>query len=468
MTQAAPRQTGNRTVFDAKGHSYTLLDKLGEGGQGVVCVTDRPGVLVKIARHQKDDARQIWHSHLKWVMQQALEGLPIARPKVLIVKPRLGYVMELMDGLEPLSHVMQRAEESLRPGGDSTEWVRSGGLKRRLKVLARLARVLAELHGRGLAYGDLSPANVFVSKGASHHEVWLIDCDNISCLSRDAGQGIYSPDYGAPEVVRGEALADSRTDSWSFAVIAFRLLVLAHPLEGDLVVNGEPELKDRAQRGELPWVDDPADRCNALSTGLPRTMVATTRLRALFEQAFGAGKIEPGSRPSLAEWAGAFADAAAVCITCQSEACANSFFSNRERQCTMCGSAVAPQTYVALKEFFFVPLSELPDGSTPADSIIDTGGRCAIDEEVAVLRTLPKSSSLFHEAQVCCFVELTAAGLQITPQTGTSIWVRRTGGKNPHRVSKPEVLNHKMRTGQTMLLHLDDPEKAHVFWRMVW
>ena len=31
--------------------------------------------------------------------QQPLEGLYIARPRALIVKPRLGYVMELMDGL---------------------------------------------------------------------------------------------------------------------------------------------------------------------------------------------------------------------------------------------------------------------------------------------------------------------------------------------------------------------------------
>ena len=468
MSSAVPAKSGNRTVYDAKGHAYTLMDKLGEGGQGIVCLTDRPGVLVKIARHQKDEARQTWHAHLRWIMHQALEGLPIARPKALIVKPRLGYVMELMDGLEPLSDLMQRAEESLRPGGDTNEWVFSGGLKRRLKLLARLARVLSELHGRGMAYGDLSPTNIFVSKSALHHEVWLIDCDNISSLSRDSGQALYSPDYGAPEVVRGEALAESRTDSWSFAVIAFRVLALAHPMEGDLVVNGEPDLKDRAQRGELPWVDHPTDRINSLTTGLPREIVTTTRLRSLFQQAFGAGLGDPGSRPSMAEWAGALDDATAICITCPSEPCSNSIFSNRERKCPICGTEIPSGIYVALKEFFFIPLADLPEGCLPADSIVDAGGRWAVDTEPAVLRSLPRSSSLFNDAQVCCTLELVETGLRISPEKSASIWIRRSGGHRPHRVARAEVLKHELKTGTALLLHLDDPEKPHVFWRLMW
>lgn len=468
MSNDVPAKSGNRTVYDAKGHAYTLLGKLGEGGQGIVCLTDRPRVLVKIARHQKDEARQVWHAHLRWVMQQALEGLPIARPKALIVKPRLGYVMELMDGLEPLSDLMQRAEDSLRPGGDTNEWVRSGGLKRRLKLLARLARVLSELHGRGMAYGDLSPANIFISKSSSYEEVWLIDCDNISSLSRDSGQALYSPDYGAPEVVRGEALAESRTDSWSFAVIAFRVLALAHPMEGDLVVNGEPELKDRAQRGELPWVDHPSDRINFLSSGLPREIVTTTRLRNLFQQAFDPGLSDPGARPSMTEWASAFDEATTVCITCPSDLCSNSFFTTRERKCQICGADIPPGSYVALKEFFFIPLGNLPEGSLPADSIVDTGGRWAVDTEPAFLRSLPRSSSLFNDAQLCCTLELVEEGLRISPEKDSSIWIRRSGGLRPHRVEKAEVLKREKMTGASLLLHLDDPEKPHVFWRLMW
>ena len=185
-------------------------------------------------------------------------------------------------------------------------YVKTGGLLRRLKILARLARVLAELHGRGLAYGDLSPANVFASQSLEYAEVWLIDADNVASQSRDGQQGVFTPDYGAPEILRGESGINTLTDSWSFAVMAYRILTLVHPLKGDVVLEGEPEREEATLRGELPWVDHPTDRSNALSIGLPREITLNAPLRALFERCFNAGLNSPGERPSLSEWADAF------------------------------------------------------------------------------------------------------------------------------------------------------------------
>jgi serine/threonine protein kinase len=127
-----------------------------------------------------------------------------------------------------------------------------------LKIISRLARVLADLHGRGLAYGDLSPANVFVSQSLEYAEVWLIDADNVASQSRDGQQGVFTPDYGAPEILRGESGINTLTDSWSFAVIAYRFLTLVHiRLKVIVVLDGDPEREDTALRGELPWVDHP-------------------------------------------------------------------------------------------------------------------------------------------------------------------------------------------------------------------
>jgi DNA-binding helix-hairpin-helix protein with protein kinase domain len=55
----------------------------------------------------------------------------------------------------------------------------TGSFGRRLQILKQLAETLAKLHGRGLAFGDLSPNNIFVSQSVEHHQVWLIDADNI-------------------------------------------------------------------------------------------------------------------------------------------------------------------------------------------------------------------------------------------------------------------------------------------------
>jgi serine/threonine protein kinase len=172
--------------------------------------------------------------------------------------------MELMDGLTPMTELMQVATDALMTGDGLSGYLKTGGLLRRLKILARLARVLAELHGRGLAYGDLSPANVFVSQSLEHAEVWLIDADNVASQSRDGQQVVFTPDYGAPEILREESGINTLTDSWSFAVMAYRLLTLVHPLKGDVVLDGEPKLEESALRGEFPWVDHPVDRSNAV------------------------------------------------------------------------------------------------------------------------------------------------------------------------------------------------------------
>ncbi|MEZ1376640.1 lipopolysaccharide kinase InaA family protein, partial [Enterobacter hormaechei] len=84
--------------------------------------------------------------------------------------------MELMDGLVPLQSLLDsfiNAEDEA-----SADYLRQGGLRRRIRILSQLARTLNQLHARGMLYGDLSPSNIFVSDDTAHAETWLIDCDN--------------------------------------------------------------------------------------------------------------------------------------------------------------------------------------------------------------------------------------------------------------------------------------------------
>ncbi len=55
-------------------------------------------------------------------------------------------------------------ENLLRPTSSENWWIETGGLKKRLRILKKLSNILAELHSRGLVYGDLSPKNIFVSE----------------------------------------------------------------------------------------------------------------------------------------------------------------------------------------------------------------------------------------------------------------------------------------------------------------
>lgn len=61
--------------------------------------------------------------------------------------------------------------------------------------------------------------------------MWLIDCDNLSYAVRESSLQLYTPDYGAPELLRDEGGISTYTDVWSFAVMAFQLLTVLHPLK---------------------------------------------------------------------------------------------------------------------------------------------------------------------------------------------------------------------------------------------
>lgn len=77
----------------------------------------------------------------------------------------------------------------------------TGSTKIRLLALYKCAAILSELHANGLVYCDVSPNNVFVSKHAK--DVWLIDADNLRYEKLKGGYSVYSPHYGAPEIVQG-------------------------------------------------------------------------------------------------------------------------------------------------------------------------------------------------------------------------------------------------------------------------
>ena len=165
---ATTKAAGNRSVKDTEGSVYELRGELSRGGQGVVYHTQYPQVLIKGFTNKDAHARLRWSRHIAWLTRAELSGLKLARPLKLLAEPRCGYVMELMDGLVPLQSLFDSyvaAEEEA-----SADYLRQGGLRRRIRILSQLARTLNQLHARGMLYGDLSPSNIFVSDDPGHAE----------------------------------------------------------------------------------------------------------------------------------------------------------------------------------------------------------------------------------------------------------------------------------------------------------
>jgi serine/threonine protein kinase len=450
-----------KEVTDVFGHTYVLTEKLGQGGQGVVWKTDNPKVLIKGFIDKDPDLRRRWLDQKSWLMRQDLADLHIAKPVALLKAPRAGYVMELMDGLISLTQMLERVSEKGIEG-----FLQDGGLARRLQLLKKLATTLALLHARGMMYGDLSPDNIYISSEIENTELWLIDCDNISFESKPC-RALYTPDYGAPELVKGQAEFSTLTDIWSFAVIAYRLLTGNHPFKGDMVSYGEPELEEQALRGELPWIGHPEDSSNVSECGIPQAIVTTSKLARHFSQCFEDGLVDPLERPSMADWLEALHEAEERIVHCQS--CASSYLFNREQACPFCSHALEPE-FVMLSEYMFIPPDNLPDWheQNSRGSLVKTGRVVILQTggEIALRRNIP-SMWVSESLEPLVNIALSDGCLHLDPLS-SQVSIQRGGKVDP--VPKLIKLKAELR-GQVdadYLLHVGEMSGPHMVWRFQW
>lgn len=321
-------------IVDSRKNRYELGRRLGEGGQGVVFEVKGGKLAAKLLRTRDASQVRALENQMHFLRSLDLAGIPIAQPEAVIVHPVPGYLMRLLAEMIPMQEAM--IPRPTKSGRNDRWYQESGGLRRRLRLCSRAARALAMLHAKGLCYGDVSPHNVYVSRDVASDQVVLIDADNLRYASDPANRALYTPGYGAPEIVRGQSMASSLADAHALAVTVFRMLTLAHPFIGDMVEQGEPELEERALRGELPWIDDANDRTNASSKGVARTKVLSETMERLAARVFGEGLVAPAMRPSAAEWADVLERAAMNCVRCK--ACDATFFRTAQ-SCPWCGGA---------------------------------------------------------------------------------------------------------------------------------
>lgn len=322
---------------------------LGQGGQGIVFRTKDPDLAIKLVTDEQGipvvdkksiDSYRICYKRIRLLPLPKNSNISIP---VALIEGQAGYVMQLLSEMNPFSQFFMDGKSAKEldhrtmppwldgmPNEEAKKIVyynESGGLRRRLTALYKASVNLCRLHSNGLVYGDISPNNLFVSKDTEASSVWLIDADNIRFEVSSGGSIIYTPKYGAPELVQGREAGTFSSDCHALAVVAFYLLSMIHPFIGKLLDGSEeddwadeqgdiPLMEEQAYAGLLPWVEDRSDDSNASIYGLPRCLLLTEKLENLFEETFSAGRMDPMKRPSIYHWTEAFAQASDTTIEC--------------------------------------------------------------------------------------------------------------------------------------------------------
>lgn len=154
----------------------------------------------------------------------------------------INLILELVTGGELFDQIVSRGSYSERDAA---------------AICKQILEAVHYMHSNGIAHRDLKPENLLVS-GADNDQIKVTDFG----LSKDFGESTLStscgtPDYVAPEVLRG-APYDNSVDIWSIGVITYILLCGFPPFYG----NSDQEIFEKILKAEY---DFPADSWDPVS-----------------------------------------------------------------------------------------------------------------------------------------------------------------------------------------------------------
>jgi serine/threonine protein kinase len=205
---------------------YRLLDKLGEGGMGVVYRAED----LKLGRHVAvkflplvDD--ELPESVLRRFEREARAASALNHPNICTIygledcSGQPAIVMELVEG-ETLATRLSKGRLALEEA---------------LRVAIQTAGAMVEAHRKGVVHRDLKPVNIMLTKsGVKVLDFGLAKMERAAAANDEtvtiAGVILGTPQYMSPEQAQGKD-ADSRTDIFSFGVVLYEMLSGKRPFE---------------------------------------------------------------------------------------------------------------------------------------------------------------------------------------------------------------------------------------------
>ena len=217
---------------------YNVIDKLGEGGMGVVYKAEDTKLKREVAikflpHHISSDAEERQRFEI-----EAQAAAALNHPNITTIYSiensgsDVFIVMEYINGVE-LKEKIKKQPLSLELS---------------LNIIGQIADGLGTAHKKGIIHRDIKTANIMVTQAGliKIMDFGLAKIGGTSHITK-FGTTLGTTAYMSPEQARGEKV-DKRTDIWSTGVILYEMLTGRFPFKGEFdqaiiysILNEEPD-----------------------------------------------------------------------------------------------------------------------------------------------------------------------------------------------------------------------------------
>ena len=206
---------------------YRIVEKLGEGGMGIV--------------YKAEDVRLGRTVALKFLHEHALRNDDSrkrfereAKAAALLNHPNICTIYEIDEIDDHLFIAM-----ACVPGESLAARIERGPLpvKEALAIATQCASGLQEAHANGIVHRDLKPSNVFLTSHVDSNIRAVVMDFGVARLARRSsltreGATLGTVGYMSPEQTFGGKV-DQRTDIWALGVVIYEMLVGRQPFDGE-------------------------------------------------------------------------------------------------------------------------------------------------------------------------------------------------------------------------------------------
>jgi len=243
---------GGDALPDRIGH-FRLLQKLGEGGMGVVYE----------AEQERPVRRRVALKLVKWGMdsKEVLARFESERQALaLMAHPNIAQVFDV--GTTPTGRPYFAME--FVHGAPINAYCDANSLPttERLQLFVEVCRGVEHAHQRGVIHRDLKPSNVLVSVEGGGPVPKIIDFGVAKATAQrltersvftELGQWIGTPEYMSPEQAEISPLGvDTRTDVYSLGVMLYELITGALPFDAQELRSADFDEMRRRIREQEP------------------------------------------------------------------------------------------------------------------------------------------------------------------------------------------------------------------------